>query len=81
MEAFDAVAVAPPKVRLPLTGEWDADRVRALREHLHLTQNQFAERLGCRQQTVSEWECGKYAPRGMSRTALDAAAKDSEFDG
>ena len=84
VDAFDLLPdppMAPKKVRLPLTGDWDADLVKKLRDHLHLTQGQFAERLGSRQQTVSEWECGKYKPRGMSRTILDAVAKESDFDG
>jgi transcriptional regulator with XRE-family HTH domain len=41
---------------------WDKDSVKNLRSSLKLTQNEFADLLGCRQQTVSEWEQGLYTP-------------------
>jgi len=41
---------------------WDKEAVRQLRQKLELTQTEFAEFLGCRQQTISEWEQGLYAP-------------------
>ena len=41
---------------------WDGDLVHALRDHLGVSQAQLAETLGMRQQTVSEWETGVYAP-------------------
>ena len=41
-----------------------------LRERAGLSQAAFARRLGVRQQTVSEWETGRYAPRGASLTVL-----------
>jgi len=41
---------------------WDKDNVKQLRLALKLTQVEFAELLGCRQQTISEWEQGMYAP-------------------
>ncbi|MDE2669919.1 MAG: helix-turn-helix domain-containing protein [Chloroflexota bacterium] len=44
--------------------------VRNLRERSGLSQAAFARRLGVRQQTVSEWETGRYAPRGASLTVL-----------
>ena len=46
------------------------DWVRKLRERSGLSQAAFARRLGVRQQTVSEWETGRYAPRGASLTVL-----------
>ena len=59
---------------------WDADKVRALREHLGLTQEQLSEELGTRQQTVSEWERGIYRPRGASRTVLRFIAERAGFE-
>ena len=47
-------------------GAW----IRELRERSGLSQAAFASRLGVRQQTVSEWETGRYAPRGASLTVL-----------
>ena len=44
--------------------------VKEMRERSGLSQAAFARRLGVRQQTVSEWERGRYAPRGASLTVL-----------
>ncbi len=61
------------------TGTWDAARVRRLRDHLDATQAELADRLGTRQQTVSEWETGARAPRRMSRRLLHLVAEASGF--
>ena len=53
--------------------------VRALRRHLGVTQQQMAEELGTRQQTISEWETGLYQPRGTSRTLLSIIAERAAF--
>jgi len=58
---------------------WDRERIQALRRHLGLTQRQLAERLGTRQQTISEWETGMYQPRGASSTLLSIIAEQAEF--
>jgi len=54
---------------------WTAARVAALRERLGLSQAAFARELGVRQQTVSEWETGRYAPRGASARILGILAE------
>lgn len=59
--------------------QWDASSVRALRHHMALTQNELAEILGVRQQTVSEWETGAYQPRGASGTLLGRVADDAGY--
>src|SRR5262245_17855512 len=59
--------------------QWDAERVRALRERLGLTQRQLADELGTRQQTVSEWETGVYQPRGASARLLTLVAERAGF--
>ena len=59
---------------------WDRRRIRALRTHLGLTQEEMAHRLGIRQQTVSEWETGQYEPRGTSVTLLGLVAERSDFE-
>ena len=58
---------------------WDREQVRALRQHLGLTQQKLAGELGIRQQTVSEWETGMYQPRGTSATLLSIVAERSGF--
>ena len=60
--------------------QWDGERIQALRCHLNLTQRQLAERLGTRQQTISEWETGRYKPRGTSSTLLSIIAERAEFE-
>jgi len=59
--------------------QWDAEHIRALRHHLGLTQRGLADRLGTRQQTISEWEQGMYKPRGASSTLLSIVAERAEF--
>ena len=59
--------------------KWDGAQVRALRQHLGLTQQQMADELGTRQQTVSEWETGMYQPRGTSSTLLTMVAERAGF--
>lgn len=65
--------------RRPKAPSWDADRVRALRRHLGLTQAELAVELGGRQQTVSEWETAQYTPRGTSARLLSRIAEDADF--
>jgi transcriptional regulator with XRE-family HTH domain len=59
--------------------EWTAERVLALRQHLALTQRQFAEELGTEQQRVSEWETGMHHPSRITATLLSLVAERSGF--
>ena len=59
--------------------QWSKEEVRALRQHLNLTQMKLAEELGTRQQTISEWEKGMYQPRGASAMLLSIIAERSGF--
>ena len=65
--------VARKKVR------WDSGGVKALRHHLGWTQQELAEEMGTRQQTISEWERGAYLPRGTSVTLLSIVAERAGF--
>ena len=58
---------------------WDARRVRALRQYLGLSQKEMARDLGTRQQTVSEWEVGRYQPRGTAQRLLSIIAERAAF--
>ena len=60
--------------------QWDSQHIRALRRHLGLTQRELAERLGTRQQTISEWEVGMYKPRGTSSTLISIIAERARFE-
>jgi DNA-binding transcriptional regulator YiaG len=59
--------------------QWDSAHVQALRRHLGLTQRELSQKLGTRQQTISEWETGMYRPRGASATLLTYIAEQSKF--
>ena len=59
--------------------DWDAEQIYALRRSLGLTQQELAERLGTRQQTISDWERGIYKPRGTSSTLLTIVAEQASF--
>jgi DNA-binding transcriptional regulator YiaG len=58
---------------------WDAGKIKALREHLDMSQAVMAGQMGIRQQTVSEWELGQYEPRGASARLLSIVAERSGF--
>jgi DNA-binding transcriptional regulator YiaG len=58
---------------------WDGLSIQALRRHMGLTQQEMADRLGTRQQTISEWETGMYKPRGASVTLLTMVAEKADF--
>ncbi len=64
------------KLRL---NSWDKEHIQALRRHLQLTQQEMAEQMGTRQQTISEWEVGMYQPRGASSKLLSIIAERSKF--
>jgi DNA-binding transcriptional regulator YiaG len=59
--------------------EWNSRRIRALRRHLGLTQQQLADQMGTRQQTISDWELGMYRPRGVSSTLLTIISDGAGF--
>jgi len=59
--------------------QWNGERIQALRRHLGLTQRELSDRLGTRQQTISEWETGIYRPRGASATLLSIIAEQAKF--
>lgn len=59
---------------------WDADLVKALRHHMGMNQAQFAQELGVRQPTISEWETGAYEPRRSSSKLLTLIAEKAGFE-
>ncbi len=50
-----------------------------MRRHAGYSQQQLAEEMGVRQQTISEWETGSYRPRGASATLLSLIAERAGF--
>lgn len=55
--------------------EWDAEKIKALRHRHNLSQAAFAELIGCRQQTISEWELGFYNPGNAYNKVLTLYAE------
>jgi transcriptional regulator with XRE-family HTH domain len=47
---------------------------------MKLSQDALADELGTRQQTVSEWETGRYQPRGASVRLLSIIAERAGFE-
>jgi len=68
--------MAEPRKR---RARWDAVTVKELRSFMGLTQQELADELGTRQQTISEWETGAYQPRGGSSTLLSMVAERAGF--
>jgi len=60
--------------------QWNSERIQLLRRHLGLTQSELSDKLGTRQQTISEWETGMYRPRGTSATLLSMIAEQAKFE-
>jgi DNA-binding transcriptional regulator YiaG len=58
---------------------WDADLIKSLRHHMHWTQFDLADKLGMRQQTISEWENELYEPKRSSSKLLTLIAEKAGF--
>ncbi|MBK9053667.1 MAG: helix-turn-helix transcriptional regulator [Chloroflexi bacterium] len=58
---------------------WDGALIKILREQLELSQMDLAKKLGMRQQTISEWENGLYAPRRSTAKFLTRIAEEAGF--
>lgn len=61
------------------TVHWNADLIKAMRLHMNLTQAEFAQQLGVRQQTVSEWENSAYEPTRATSKHLTLVAEQTGF--
>ena len=58
---------------------WDGELIKALRQHMGLTQVKLAEELGVRHQTISEWETGAYSPSRATSKYLSLVAERAGF--
>ena len=58
---------------------WTADAIRALREHMSLTQREMADELEVRQQTISEWETNLHIPHRSTQKVLSMIAERVDF--
>ncbi len=69
----------PSVQRVGDTVLWNSELIKALRLHMGLTQAEFAERLGVRQKTVSNWENGLYMPTRSTSKHLELVAEIAGF--
>lgn len=58
---------------------WTGETIRALREHMNLTQREMADELEVRQQTISEWETNLHTPHRSTQKTLTMIAERVEF--
>ena len=58
---------------------WKPATIRALREHMGLTQREMADELEVRQQTISEWETGLHMPHRSTQKTLSMVAERAGF--
>jgi DNA-binding transcriptional regulator YiaG len=58
---------------------WNGGLVRALRHFMGFTQAQLADEMGVRQETISEWENGVYAPSRANSKYLSLVAERAGF--
>jgi putative transcriptional regulator len=68
--AFGDGGTAAPAAVLDRPHESDASYARRVRAQVHLTQAEFAARIGVPIETVRNWEQGKRSPRGPARALL-----------
>jgi DNA-binding XRE family transcriptional regulator len=72
----------PDKYLVQFEGDtvlWNAELIKALRQHMDLTQAEFAQKIGVRQATVSQWENGVYDPTLATSKYLTLIAKQAGF--
>ena len=58
---------------------WTPEAIRALREHMGLTQREMADELEVRQQTISEWETNLHRPHRSTQKTLSMIAERAGF--
>jgi DNA-binding transcriptional regulator YiaG len=68
-----------PKRRRQVQYSWSPAAIRALREHMNLTQREMADELEVRQQTISEWETSAHTPHRSMQKTLSMIAERVEF--
>lgn len=62
------------------TIKWNGELIRALRRHLKMSQAELADKIGVRQQTVSDWEINAYDPSRPTAKLLMVYAKEAGFE-
>jgi DNA-binding transcriptional regulator YiaG len=58
---------------------WNGESIKSLRAYMGFSQSELAEKLGVRQQTISEWETGMYQPKRSLSKLLTIVAERAGF--
>lgn len=82
--ALEQVTFSKPKMTYTVerAGDvilWNGELVKGLRLHLGFSQEELADELGVRQQTISEWERGAYEPSRATSKYLSLVAERAGF--
>jgi DNA-binding transcriptional regulator YiaG len=77
--AFMSDSLPKARRRRQVQYNWSPPAIRALREHMNLTQREMADELEVRQQTISEWETDAHKPHRSMQKTLSMIAERVEF--
>lgn len=58
--------------------KWNSEQIKELRWRLGWSQAELARQLGCRQQTISEWETEQYTPQNAYSKLLEILANRAD---
>ncbi len=67
------------KVTVSPLPEYNADRIKKIRESLNLSQMIFAEAMGVSIKTIEAWESGRNKPQGPASRFLQILEQDNRF--
>ena len=67
------------KVTVSPVPEYNANRIKKIRESLNLSQMIFAEAMGVSIKTIEAWESGRNKPQGPASRFLQLLEQDSHF--
>ncbi|MEI8093574.1 MAG: hypothetical protein WCG80_05135 [Spirochaetales bacterium] len=67
------------KIVLEPVPKWEAQKVRALRHQLKVSQSIFGVVLGVSKKTVEAWESGKNVPNGSASRLMEVISNDSDL--
>ena len=57
-----------------------SDKIKILRKHLSVSQEDFAHELGVSFATVNRWECGKSKPSKLAQKAIDLFCENNKLN-
>lgn len=65
------------KVTVSPLPNYTKDRIKEIRNSLHVTQKVFADIIGVSKKTIEAWECGKNIPHGPAQRMLEIIDKNN----